>query len=279
VTEPIRVSWSMIRAHEDCRQKTALLRQGKRAKATNLRTYFHGMVVDSVMRAWLANPDRASLDMRTMVDEHIHRGQQEAVASGDGVVRWRGVSDRESLREFSTELVHRLEPLLTELVLPYAYRSGHRFSHPLTLPDGTEIRLVGEMDLLVHEPAGWAVWDLKGTKDDSYWRKVTGQLVFYDLATKLEHGEHPYRAGLIQPMCKEPLLTFDFNADDRRAMLTRILRYVSDVQAGRDECREDTAGCTRCDVSHACPRYTAKPGQNTLSLSAALRHAATESRT
>lgn len=265
----------MLRAHEECRQKTALLRQGKRAKAQNLRSYFHGMVVDSVMRAWLANPHRSAVDMRTLVEEHIERGQREAVETGDGVVRWRDAGDRDVLRDFSVELVRRLEPILTEHVLPYDYYCGHRFKHPLTLPDGTEILLNGEMDLLVADH-GWVVWDLKGTKDNGYWRKVVGQLTFYDLATKLERGEHTRFAGLIQPMCDQQLLTFEFDGDARRAMLARILRYVSDVQAANEQCRADTSGCSWCEVKHACPRYTPAPGTNTLSLSATLRQAAQE---
>ncbi len=269
-TEPIRVSWSMLRAHEECRQKTALLRQGKRVKAQDLRNFFGGMVVDSVMRDWLANPDRARTDMRTMIDDYIDRGQEDAVASGDGVVRWRGTGDREQLREFAVELVHRLDPILHEHVLGHTYICGNRFTHPLTLPDGTDVLLTGEMDLFVQLPGGWAVWDLKGTKDDSYWRKVLGQLVFYTLAAKLETGDYPILTGLIQPMCKQPVLTFDIDAEARRQMLVRILRYVDDVKTANDTCREDTTGCSRCEVSHACKRYTPTPGTNTLSLGASM---------
>lgn len=268
----------MLRAHEECRQKTALLRSGKRAKSQDLRSYFHGMVVDSIMRAWLDNPGRTAGEMVGMVDEYIDRGQQEAVATGDGVVRWRNAGDRDTLREFSAELVRRLEPILNDYVLPFPYHCGHRFKHPLTLPDGTPIVLVGEMDLLVNDPEGWVVWDLKGTKDNSYYRKVIGQLVFYDLACKLEHGEHPHMSGLIQPMCTEPLMVFNFDSETRREMLVRILRYVADVKARNESCREDTAGCSWCEVKHACKRYAPAPGTgNTISLSGALRQAAAES--
>lgn len=277
-TDPIRVSWSMLRAHEECKQKTSLLRSGKRAKAQDLRLFFHGMVVDNVMRDWLAHPDRANIDMRDLVESRIERGQQEAIDSGDGVVRWRHANDRDDLRAFAVELVRRLQPILDERVLPYEYYCGYRFKHPLTLPDGTDIVLNGEMDLLVADH-GWAVWDLKGTKDNGYWRKVVGQLAFYDIATKIDRGEHPRLTGLIQPMCDEPLLTFQFDAEARRIMFARILRYVEDVKAANEQCRADTSGCSWCEVKHACPRYTPTPGTNTLSLSAGLRQAAQETQT
>ena len=276
--EPIRVSWSQIRAHEECKQKAALFRAHKRGPAGNLRGFYHGMVVDSAMREYLDNPQRGPGDMAARIDMLIDEGIDDAKASGDGVVRWKHAHDRIQMAEFCTELVGRLEPLLDRHVLPYEFVSGKRFTAPLNAA-GTRINLVGEMDLLVREPTGYVVWDLKGTADPTYYRKVLGQLIFYDLATWCETGQKTRLTGLLQPMCPEPVIEHHVTDQDRRVMLARILRYVSDVKHHRQDCKDGTAGCSWCEVNHACIRFRpdTTPSGTTMSLSAALRTAARES--
>lgn len=271
----LRISWSKLRTYEECPQKVHLLRGGHASPAKNIRNYAHGMVVDRIMRNWLNNPIHTAGQMVAAVDEMIDSVSRDAVEDGDGVLRWRNVNDRADMREFCRELVRRLEPILREHVLPYPYENGLWFDVPIaaTAPDGSPgvIRLIGEMDLLVNND-GWFIWDLKGTKDDTYWRKVVGQLVFYDIAVLGLHGTPSTRAGLIQPMCSEPILSFEVGDEHRRQIWTRILRMADSLWSKHMPCKEGTAGCSWCEVNHACPRY--QPTGKTMSLGMALRQAA-----
>ncbi len=151
--KPLRISWSQLRNHTECRQKSYLIRSGKKSSAIDLRNYFHGMVVDRAMRRWLHDEGRQPQQMMTYVDECIDEEQAQAKHTAGGIVRWRNASDRADMRAFCVELCRRLEPLLYELVLPYPFRNGYRFTAPVQIPgpDGspTVIHLVGEMDLFV----------------------------------------------------------------------------------------------------------------------------------
>jgi len=263
----LAISWSSLRAHMECRQKASLLRAGHRNPVSNLRSYFHGMVVDGLMRRWLDDPDRQSGAMASGVDDYIDVLAAQAKAEGDGVVRWKHADDRAELAAFCVELLKRLEPLLETLILPYPFSCAYRFKQPVVVPylDGSPARVIlrGEMDLLTRETAtAHAVWDLKGTKDDQYWRKVLGQLMFYDLAVLGQHGTGTRRVGLIQPMCRQPVLEWTLDDDHRRQMWAAIVRMCHDIWRSDDACKQGTDGCGFCDVRHACIRYA--PVGNTM---------------
>ncbi len=274
-TKPLRVSWSALRTHEECKKKSHLIREGKRAKVINGRNFFAGTCVDSIMREWLANPLSGPMTdlVGTMFDTQETRERE-----GGNVIRWRSASDRDDIRNFCATLCQRLEPILTEHVLPYEYENGKWFKVPtnVTGPDGTfrEIVLTGEMDLIVNN-RGPVIWDLKGTADDTYWRKVVGQLPFYDLAVWISSGTKTRHVGLIQPMCAEQLLAWEVTDDQRRDLLARITRYANDVWTSQTDCTDDTSKCHWCDVKHACPRYQ-NPGAVFGTLAAGLGTAAGE---
>ncbi len=255
----LRLSWSQMRNHEECKQKSYLLRTGKKPKTTNIRSYFHGMVVDRIMRDWLDDPHRSPGAMADMVAASLKTVEQEAKETGDGIVRWKDAQDRRDVAVFCVELCRKLEPILNALVLPYRHQSATRFSVPLRIPDLnneiTEILLVGETDLVVHHPAGLQVWDLKGTKDGQYWRKVLGQLYFYDIAMLALHGKRTERVGLIQPMCDVQIMEWTVSDQDRATMFSRIVGMAHDIWREERTCKETTAGCSWCDVRHACPRF------------------------
>lgn len=252
-TSPLRVSWSAIRTHGECHQKSYLQRDGKRSKVSNIRNFWSGTLVDSVMRTWLDLTDRPP--MAQLVAEAMDRSLIEEKAKGN-IVRFRDAGDRDQVREFCTELVTRLEPLLVEHVLPHSFEHGKWFKIPMSVPDQNgrprDILLTGEMDLLVDGPV---VWDLKGTADDQYWRKVIGQLIFYDLAVWISSGVKTHHVGLIQPMCAERVLVFEVTDADRAQLMQRIQRYAHDVWAGERACTTDSAACHWCDVRHACSRF------------------------
>lgn len=249
----------MVRMHAECKQRSFLVRGGKKSPTQNLRNYFPGMVVDRAMMEWLARPDHEAGWMVDRVETLTHTLAAEEADSGNGQVRWRDLGDRAEVAAFCRELVGRLEPILREHVLPYPHTAAKRFKVPMTLPylDGskTKILLTGEMDLQVRQPDGWVVWDLKGTKDNDYWRKVTGQLVFYDLVTLCQEGEGTRKVGLIQPMCKLPKREFKVTGQARLELMARIQRYCVDAWREVATPTTDHNRCGFCDVKHACVQY------------------------
>lgn len=281
MTKPLRVSWSAIRTHEECHQKSWLLREGKRAKVNNIRNFLHGSVVDKIMRDWLDLPLHTPGAMERMVADALDSVVEDE-KQNNNVVRWRNAADREELKTFCTELVTRLEPILREEVLPHTYEHGKWFKVPMTIPgpsgyedDTKQIVLTGEMDLIVNNK-GPVVWDLKGTADDSYWRKVVAQLTFYDIAVWWSSGIKTNFVGLIQPMCKERVLRFTVTDHDRNQMLSRIVKYAHDVWREEKSCKDGSSGCQWCDVRHACVRYSQASVDAFGDLAVGLRTAAKE---
>lgn len=245
-----------------------------KSPVADIRSFFHGNVVDLAMRRWLAQGDPETGWMAAQVDAIFEESLGIAKDTGDGIVRWRSVNDREETLDFCRELVGRLEPILLKYAIPFEYQPAVRFSVPIMVPylDGRlrEIILIGEMDLLVRDCEGrYAVWDLKATRDNSYYRKVLGQLAFYSLAVKAMHGQFPAMTGLIQPMCDQRLLPVTVDHDAVAQMAGRITKTAQDIWAGRLAPKADNAGCAYCPVKHACPKFSfgGRPGR--LSLTAA----------
>lgn len=274
----LRVSWSSLRNYEECKERSYLHRQGKRAKVSNIRNFFAGMCVDSIMRDWLDNPLLRETDPAQLV--RVAMDSMEDSERGKGnMVRWRDAADRQTVADFCTELVTRMNPILAQHVLPYPYEHGKWFKVPLDIFDQhgvlRPILLTGEMDLLV-DNGGPVVWDLKGTADDQYWRKVVAQLTFYDLAVWISSQRKTRFVGLIQPMCTERIKAFEVTDDARRDLMIRIQRYAHDAWAGERGCTEDTSKCHWCDVKHACTRFQ-QPSMDVFGdLAAGLRNAAGE---
>ena len=98
--------------------------------------------------------------------------------------------------------------------------------------------------------------DLKATEDTSYWRKVTGQLLFYEIATWGMTGHWPEVSRLIQPMCSEPYLEFHFTPEHRREMFVTICSVANDIWRDNLPPKSDSAGCSVCPVRAACPKYS-----------------------
>jgi len=237
-----------------------LIKAGKKNPMQDIRGYFPGTVVDRAMRHWLDDPDHPAGGMVASVDQIMDAEEQAAKDSGDGVVRWRNSSDRLEVAQFCRELVIRLEPILADLVLPHDYQPAMRFRTPVSIPylDGTltTVHLVGEMDILVRtEQGAWGIWDLKGTKDNNYWRKTIAQLTFYDVATNALFGQHSSRAGLIQPMCAERVKEVLITDEDRRVLMSRVVRMAHNIWREDYTLAADPAGCFYCPVKHACPKF------------------------
>jgi hypothetical protein len=270
-SEVLRLSWSRLRLHDECPAKGDLMRRHK-SPVADARNYFHGNVVDLLMRRWLAQDNPEPGWMAAQLDAVFEESLTIAKDSGDGIVRWKNLNDKDETREFCRELVKRLEPILVKYALPFTWEPAVRFSVPIDVPylDGTkrEIYLVGEMDLMVRDnQARIGVWDLKGTRDNQYYKKVLGQLSFYALAVRAMTGQFPAFTGLIQPMCDQQVLPVAVDADAVRQMAARIVKTAHDIWAGRLAPKADNAGCSYCPVQHACSKFAVlgKPGRASLS--------------
>lgn len=266
----LSISWSSLKSHEACKQQAYLARSGKRSPVMDHRVFFGGSVVDRVMRWWLEN-DAPPGAMPARVESIMDAEQQHMVEEGDGIVRWRHANDRSELLVWCVELVRRMEPLLQKHVLPYEFEVAKRFKVPVQIPylDGRPvwINLIGEIDLLVRHPdMRFRVWDLKGTNDNSYWKKVLGQLLFYDVVVDAAFGAPCLLTGLIQPMCDVQDPTFNFTDDDRAVMWGRIARMASDVWQRDHTPKEGNGGCSWCAVKHACTKFTPVELGGTMSL-------------
>ncbi len=237
----------------------------------DIRSFVHGNVVDLAQRRWLAQESPEPGWMAVHIDEIFDESIKIAKETGDGIVRWKGPGDKDETREFCRDLVTRLEPILVKYALPFVWDPAVRFSVPISVPylDGQlrEIILVGEMDLVVYDCDGRiAVWDLKATRDNAYYRKVLGQLAFYALAVKAMKGRFPVMTGLIQPMCDQPVLPVTVDRDAVAQMAGRITKTAQDIWAGRLAPKADSTGCAYCPVKHACSKFSSgrKPGRVSL---------------
>lgn len=254
-----KVSWSSLQRFEQCKAKDYLVRQKLANPHKDVRNFLAGNVVDSIQKSWLENP---SLDMLSMVDQHMDLAIEASEKSGS--IKWRNKNDKAGIKSFCKDVVVQLQPILEARVLPYNYEPAVRFYSPIRIrrPSGEaeEIILRGEFDLLVQDPEDgkYIVWDLKTTKDNDYWKKTLGQLVFYDLVIISMFGQPPKKTGLIQPACDEQIKEFFFTKEDRADMWARITAMMESEWAGDHRPKSDSIGCSWCEVSHACPKFNRK---------------------
>lgn len=257
--EVLNVSWSSLQRWEACSMKAKLYSKHRNSTA-DVRNFFHGNVTDSAMKKWLLSDEQTPGAMAAMIEVTEKEEEQAVKDKEDGVIKWRHKGDKKELIVFCKELVERLEPILNELVLPYEYQPAMRFNVPLTIPylDGTptEIQLIGEIDVLTrHDDGIFSIWDLKATKDNSYWRKTWPQLVFYDIAVAAMFGSHGRETGLLQPMCDERVLKFDITDQHRTELLTRIVKMAHSKWRHEYEPTKDRSKCYKCVTIHACPQW------------------------
>lgn len=258
--ERFKVSWSSLQRWELCKQKDYLVRQHLASPHKDVRNFLAGNIVDRIQRDWLNNPIPGV--MHTWVDDYMERCIAESEESG--TIKWRNKNDKTEIKKFCVEVTKDLEPILMARVLPYEYEAGKRFYTPVKIkkPDGeiVEIILRGEFDLLLRDPVDgkFQVWDLKTTKDNDYWKKTLGQLVFYDLVVISMFGQPPSKTGLIQPACDEQIKEFTFDNSHRAEMWGRITAMMQAEWAEDHTPKSDNAGCNFCEVNHACAKFQKK---------------------
>lgn len=256
----LKVSWSSLRAHTECKQKGFLQRSGKKASMENQRVFFPGTVTDRVVRDWLAdNPYSNPKLMPDMVESIVLR-EQENIEKAGKQLRWKDENDRDSIILECQEAVRNIEPALEKYVLPYEYDVDFGFKAPMRVPnpagEKTNLLLIGYMDIIVRKDEDpWAVYDVKHTKDNYYWKKTRGQLSFYDLAVDLMFNAPTFEVGLLQPLCKEPTKMFTLDDDDRSVLLSHVQSMADDIFSKNFEPTAKASECAFCNVKHACSRF------------------------
>lgn len=262
----LTISWSSLLSYTKCKQRYGLQQQGKRSKTSNIRGFFHGVVVDRLAREYVEDQSNQYPGfMEDSVPEVMDREEKLARESGDGIVRWKSKDDKAELTEMCREACRNAEPLLDKLILSRdVSQADHRFKTPIRIPylDGTltTIRLIGAMDFLSWnlDNTGYEVYDLKITRNDQYWRTTIGQTVFYDLAVYSEKGKFTDRVGLIQPLCKKQVVDFVIDDKMRREMMQSIIRMAHGIWRNDFEMRPDNSQCSMCNVKHSCARFSGK---------------------
>lgn len=257
----LTISWSQVRLFDECRQKVRLLREGKRARGADARMFFPGTVTDRVVRDWLAeHPGERGL-MVEMVDDIMVREEQLLRKDENRIVKWKDAQDKENVRAECRRAAELIEPILFKYVLPHKYEVDRRFKTPLTIPifgEPTKIALIGALDIRVYneERDWWAIFDVKHTKDDGYWRKTQGQMTFYDIFNMADTGQHAKALALFQPLCKAPVKPIPVDDDRRSEMLARIITMAEAITSqdlGVTQKRKSE--CVYCDFKHACSRF------------------------
>lgn len=258
----VRVSWSSIRTHEECKQRSHLARAKHLAILDNKRGYFPGSVSDRVVRNWLMDDPESHLgEMPDMVTSVMDLVKTEWKDEDQGVVRWKDSEDRAKVEAECREAVELVEPYLLKYVVPYEYQADYAFEAPVVLTHprtGAPIQVIlnGKMDIIVRDVRqDWIVLDLKHTRDEGYWRKTVGQLSFYDLAVELLYGRPTRLTALLQPLCKEKFKPYAPSAESRIQLLTRIHAMAVDITDGIKDVRPDTKLCGWCPTKHACEKF------------------------
>lgn len=255
----LKISWSQLRIHEECKERGFHARNGRRATLENQRMFFPGTVTDRVVRDWLVGGDHTPGMMPQMVEDIMER-EWDLLKDEGKSISWKSAKDRAQVLSDCREAVTKIEPALLKYVTPYRFEADKRFQAPLRLPHpngGHEVvLLIGAMDILVQDDKDrWWVWDVKHTKNESYWRKTEGQLTFYDLAVLLMFDAPTVRSGLLQPLCSEPVKPFQITNDKRAQLLQRVAGMARDIWNDEHPPRQDTTLCGWCSVKHACSKF------------------------
>jgi PD-(D/E)XK nuclease superfamily len=260
--KPLRISWSQISNHEICAHRAMLVRRRVKNPAADVRNFFHGIVVDRVMRDWLYLDNPESTNMHNMVESYFDLCRNELQEEKAGVVRWRSTGDKQKLLSYCQQLVTRLQPMLVKWILPYEYSPAHKFEIPIKIPyldnSTAVILLIGEIDILVREAPGvWQIYELKSTSDSNYYRKMLGQGIFYDLSVLANFRTPAEGVTFLQPMVDDAYRQqITITAEQRQTMMARIVAVAHDRWRGFDEPKPDAAGCSQCPVRFACKKMT-----------------------
>lgn len=244
----------------ECHQKAYLQSKGIKSPAQNLKMFHKGTTVDRILRDWLKESSPQLGVMASRVEQYMNLVEQEYVEQGAGVVRWEHYTERDNSISWCKKLLTRVEPLMQELVLPYECTPDFRFKTPIMIPNlegvPTKVNLIGAIDIVVKETEDrYAVYDLKATENATYWKKTIMQLVFYSLAMYSITGYYPVKNALIQPMCKDQVLSLRITEEHILSLVNKITEYAHSVWRQDFSPKESDTGCDWCPVKFACSKF------------------------
>lgn len=258
----LSVSWSKLKTWEHCKQKAWLQSGGYKSPTANTRVFFRGTVTDRILRTWLQDENRLTGQMPGMVEEYIELCEQEHKDQGTGIVRWKSPTDKQESVEWCKDLLTRIEPIVEDLIIPYMpdVKADQHLRATVSIPglDGEprDISMIGILDILIDSPEFLAVYDLKATADESYWKKTIMQLVFYSIIIEASGHRSPDATALIQPMCKEQIKYIQITPAHQASLMQKVVSYAHSVWAADFAPKESDAGCLNwCEVSHACVKF------------------------
>lgn len=252
----VRLSWSSLRSWRECKQRVKLQRAGKRSKVEDARGYLPGTISDRVVRDWLQNPDRKPGEMVSMIP-----GQLEKSVSEASRVKWKSEDDKQRVIQDCIEAVTTVEPQLMKYVVPFEHEEDFSFSVPMLAAsagggDPIPVTLNGFMDILVKAGGDkYFIFDLKQTRNNDYWKKTAGQMVFYALAVELQYGVQPLGAALLQPLAKPTVKPIEVGTEAMQALAADITQMANDIVNDDMPVRKDTKECTFCNVKMSCPKF------------------------
>lgn len=266
----ITISWSRFRSYIECKQKAHLQSKGLRSPAQNVKMFHKGTTVDRILRDWLNEPYPQLGTMVNSVEYYMDLLEQEYADQGSGVVRWDHAQERDNTIAWCKKLLVQLEPIMADLVLPYSYTPDLRFRSPIMIPglDGEprQIDLIGALDIYVlQQPGKTAVYDLKATENNAYWKKTIMQLVFYSLAMYARDGFYPSTTALIQPMCADKVLSLKITEEHILSLVSKITQYAHSVWSEDFLPKESDTGCSWCPVKFACSKFAREKGSKRVS--------------
>jgi hypothetical protein len=225
------------------------------------RVFLPGTICDLAQRRWLSQPDPHPGQMVEMVDQIF----TETVEKAESKIFWRGNprEDMEAVKTHCRTMVARLEPWLTEQVLPYDYDVEVKFKAHFEVPyicEGTRAPVVmgGGIDVVVRDDQGkFRIYDLKITENWDYVRTTLAQLTFYDLAWGIIHNDFEATShwGLITPGLDERFVPSSVDHNDRKTLMSRIVKYAQGYWNDEWDPKSSDAGCGWCSAKGACEKF------------------------
>lgn len=251
---------------ENCPQHQLRVIKKETEKQEKGRIFLPGTVCDLVQRRWLDQDDPQPGQMVEMVEQVF----AETVDLAESRIHWRGnpIKDQQEVKDHCRNMVTKLEPWLIQNVLPYDWQPEFKFRAEMEIPyicgDGVRapVRMIGGIDIVVRDDQGkFRLYDLKITKDAGYIRSTLAQLIFYDLAWGIlqEDFEACNHWGFVTPGLDEQFIPITVSQDDRRAMLSRIVKYAQGVWTDSWDPKADDEGCNWCEARNRCEKFRLIP--------------------
>lgn len=259
----LKISWSGLKRWENCAHLHYRAMRGE-AQKTDRRVFFPGTLADRVMRSWLeeADPQPGGMVERLPeMFESLQNGEER-----EAQIRWRGNAKKDKQEVFNNvyAALTRLEPWLNEHVLPFEYHPELKFRTEVLLPHPSGVKapvqLNGGIDIAVRrekDPDVYFLHDLKLSKNPQYISSTLGQSIFYDVAFSHWIGlpGQPQFFSFVAPMLDPMEIPAAINNDDRRILLTKVVKMAQSIWSGDIAPKDDDAGCKWCDARNVCPKF------------------------